>query len=324
VTLGVLHEFVPHQGDGWRYCKDALGLYFERVLTRQAPAADLPLPSLPAARLADEPVPPLAAEVIGPVLEAARVLGRRTAELHLALASGGDDPAFAPEPFTSLYQRSLYQSMRSQTRKTFVQLRRHRDRLPEDVRAAAGRLEEREEELLKRVRRVFEQKVTAARIRCHGDYDLREVLYDGRDVTIIDLEGEARRPLSDRRRKYTPLRDVASMLRSFHYVALAALHGGGVRREDRPALQPWARLWHTWVSAAFLKAYREVARAGTFLPAAPEQFETLLDFYVVERAISELRSELAHVVAAGPGAAPSAGRAAFPIGGLLQLLEAHG
>jgi maltose alpha-D-glucosyltransferase/alpha-amylase len=247
--------------------------------------------------------------MIGVPLEAGHLLGQRTAELHRALASRPDDPAFAPEPFTPFYQRSLHQSLRSQARKAFLALRKRLDELPDDARADAGQLLEAEEALLERVRAVYEQKITAPRIRCHGDYNLREVLYNGRDFVLIDFEGLASRPLSDRRRKYTPLRDVASMLRSFQYAVEVALLRDSVRREDRPTLTPWARLWQLWLSVSFLKGYW--AAADGILPATREEQHTLLDFYLLKRAINELRDELTR-----PG-----NRVAIPVRGLLQILQ---
>src|SRR5207245_305566 len=122
-------------------------------------------------------------------------------------------------------------------------------------------------------------------IRCHGDYHLTQVLYTGKDLVLIDLEGEAGRPLSERRRKLSPLRDVASMLRSFHYAAHVALRDGGLRSEDAPALAPLARFWYLWVSVAFVKAYLAAAATATFLPAPEEGLGALLDFYLLKRAV---------------------------------------
>jgi maltose alpha-D-glucosyltransferase/alpha-amylase len=320
MAFGVLHEFVPHQDDGWHLCLDALGLFFERARARPKVDGDLPLPRRPLAVLAVDPVPPEVEMTIGPVLEAIRILGRRTGELHRALASCSDDPAFAPEPFTTLVQRSLYQATRSQVRQTFAVLRRQGGSLPEPVRSGVRVLAGREEELLRRVRHVYERRVGGARIRVHGDYNLREVLYDGRDFTVIDFEGDASRPLSDRRRKYSALRDVASMIRSFHYVARLALLDGSVRVEDRPALEPAAQAWHVWASAAFLRSYLDATARSEFLPASPEERDTLLDFYLVKRAVSELRAELSRA-ASRPGG--NAARVALPVEGLLQLLDAR-
>jgi len=145
---------------------------------------------------------------------------------------------------------------------------------------------------------VLGRKITAMRIRHHGDYHLGQVLYTGKDFVIIDFEGEPARPLSERRIKRSPLRDVAGMLRSFHYVTYAALpahetYGMASTQSDiRTSLEPWARLWHLWVSTVFLKSYREVASRAPFLPRSSEELQVLLDAYILEKAVYELSYEL--------------------------------
>jgi len=126
-----LQGFVPNEGDAWRYTLDQVKHYFERALARSA-QEEVPVPAADLLLLTDQDPPPLVGEMLGEYIESARLLGRRTAELHLALASVADDPVFAPEPFTTLYQRSLYQSMRNLTAAVF-QLLRERRLLPLSV-----------------------------------------------------------------------------------------------------------------------------------------------------------------------------------------------
>ena len=110
---------------------------------------------------------------------------------------------------------------------------------------------------------------------------------------ILDFEGEPGRTLAERRAKQSPLKDVAGMLRSFDYAAYSELLTvtlGG--RENFDKLEPWAKIWRTWTSAAFLRAYRETAAAGSLLPADPATLYRLLDFFMLEKLIFELRYEL--------------------------------
>src|SRR6185369_7318172 len=151
------------------------------------------------------------------------LLGRRTGELHLALASDENDPAFAPEPFNAQSQRSVYQNMRASLRRTFALLERKVSSLPESFRAEAREVLATEPQILAREQRILDQRFSASKIRIHGDYHLGQVLYTGKDFVIIDFEGEPARPLSERRHKRSPLRDVAGMVRSFDYVAHAGL-----------------------------------------------------------------------------------------------------
>jgi len=296
MTLAILQAYMPNEGDAWRYTLDSLSRYLEGVATVRGETPEAPVPVEPLLTLAEGDIPPLAHELIGTYLESARLLGRRTAELHVALASGSDDPAFALEPFSTLYQRSLYQSMRSLTGQVCELLRKNLRTLPEDTQALGRGVLDREHEILRRFLSVFERKITAMRGRIHGDYHLGQVLYTGKDFVIIDFEGEPARSLSERRIKRSFLRDVAGMLRSFHYAAYTALFGqvagGMLRTEDFPAVEPWTRLWNRWVSSAFLRSYLEVAGQGSFLPKKREELEVLLNAYLLEKAIYELGYEL--------------------------------
>jgi maltose alpha-D-glucosyltransferase/alpha-amylase len=295
VTLGILHGFVVNEGDAWRYTLDQLKRYFERALTRSA-QEKVPVPDTDLLALTDQDPPALVAETLGEYVEAARLLGRRTAELHTALASVVTDPAFAPEPFNTLYQRALYQSMRNLTSHVFQQLRERLDTLPADVRPAATTLLGLEDSLLQTFRAIVGHKIAAMRIRCHGDYHLGQVLYTGKDFVIIDFEGEPARPLSERRLKRSPLRDVAGMLRSFDYAAHAVLIGGAgggvIRPEDVPTLEPWARFWQRWASSSFLRAYLHHSAETALVPKARGELAALLNVLLLDKSVYELGYEL--------------------------------
>jgi maltose alpha-D-glucosyltransferase/alpha-amylase len=140
----------------------------------------------------------------------------------------------------------------------------------------------------------MDRKIPMGRIRIHGDYHLGQVLFTGKDFVIVDLEGEPSRSLSERRFKRSPLRDVAGMIRSFEYAAAHAVRHGPMRVEDVPALLPWAQLWQRWVSAGFLRGYFEAAGDAPFLPKGRDAVGAMLDFYLLDKAIYELRYELNH------------------------------
>jgi maltose alpha-D-glucosyltransferase/alpha-amylase len=211
--------------------------------------------------------------------------------MHLALGSA-DDGNLAPEPFTPHYQRSLYQSARSLSRQAFELLRRRLPDLPEEEREEAQRVLGQEDRLVSDMRRLLDAPLSALRIRCHMDYHLGQVLHTGRDFVIIDFEGEPARPLSQRRMKRSPLFDVAGMIRSFHYAALSALRQGGVRPEDTKELEPWARFWYVWVSVAFLQSYLNAVAEARWLPSSSEELNSLLNFFLLEKAVYELRYEM--------------------------------
>jgi len=275
-TLAILQGYTANSGDAWTYTLDAISRFFDRILSDSNAAERMKHP--------DD-------ELIGGYLSDAELLGRRTAEMHLALASRDDIPAFAPEPFTPHYQRSIYQSMRTQAVQTMQLLRRRAKESPEAQMVIA-----REAELQKRFRAVLDGRLTGQRIRTHGDYHLGQVLYTGNDFVIIDFEGEPLRPLSERRIKRSALRDVAGMLRSFHYAPYAVLFGQApgvvIRAEDEPMLDTAATFWHHAVSNAFLRAYLATSAAAPHLPATREEIRVLLDAYRLEKALYEIVYEL--------------------------------
>jgi maltose alpha-D-glucosyltransferase/alpha-amylase len=321
LTLAVVNGFVPNQGDAWQYTLDQLSSFFEEVLTK---GGTVPVPPLPASHLLLDTVPlelPTAVqELVNPYRETARLLGQRTGELHVALASDQDDPAFRPEPFSTLYQRSIYQSMRSLRGRVFQQLHRKASSLPEDIRPEAQRVLHIDEKILHRLHAVMENKGTGQRIRTHGDYHLGQVLYTGKDFLIIDFEGEPSRSLNERRLKRSPLRDVAGMVRSFHYAAYSALLGhvsnrgtapGMVRAEDVAVLEPWAKVWYAWASRTFCQAYVAAAQPGGFLPTSLDEARMFFNAFLLEKAMYELGYELNH--------RPDWVR--IPLQGISQLLE---
>jgi maltose alpha-D-glucosyltransferase/alpha-amylase len=166
--------------------------------------------------------------------------------------------------------------------------------LPADVAAMARDLIDRRHQ----IRRTFEAlaaagEVGGVRIRVHGDFHLGQVLWSENDFYVIDFEGEPGRRLAERRERQLPLKDVAGMLRSFGYAAYAGLYAwASPRPDDFSRLEPWARVWQTWASAAFLRPYLELAEAAHLLPADARTLERLLDAYVLDKALYELRYEL--------------------------------
>jgi len=285
-TLGVLHRLEHYHADGWTYTLESLGPYVDRAIAAGGAAHGT---DIQASLLADveRDIPAEAGEVMGVYLEWARLLGERTAELHNAISADRIDPAFAPEPFSEDYRKGRYHRMLSGVGRSFQLLRRRIGSLEEPVRQEAQRVLEAEDAVRRQIRRIRDIQVAAERIRCHGHYHLGQILYTGKDFLIVDFEGSPLRPLSERRIKHSPLRDVASMLRSFHYASEAASlgHVAGVSSGEQ-RLAPWMDFWRHWASAAFLKGYLSAA------PQKREQITTLLDIYLLEEAIDELERQL--------------------------------
>ena len=298
-TLAVAQAFVPNEGDTWTFALDLLGRFYEQVTTGDPDAS---VPAGPSLRSLDDAVvvPDEVAELVGPVLAPVEMLARRTAELHRTLADIPGD-AFTPEPFSTLYQRSLYQSFRGQTRATMTLVRRRlksgRSSMPDDVVADLERLLAEEGKILEHFGQVRSHRLDAARTRIHGDFHLGQVLWTGRDMVLIDFEGEPSRPIGERRIKRSPLVDVAGMLRSFRYATAVGLdvateRGVVADGDDRARLARWGDVWREWVDARFLSTYLDVVGDDGLVPSNDEDRRMLLGVYEVEKALYELRYEL--------------------------------
>jgi maltose alpha-D-glucosyltransferase / alpha-amylase len=319
-TLATLHRYVPHQGDAWELTKAALERFYERCLSLPRNAQgqldvhpSLSPPALLAGSLLEKArsaMPPAFAELADIYPQQIKLLGKRTAELHEALAEQ-DDPAFRPEAFNTMYQRSLYESTRTRLKRAMTALRKQRDIFAERERAVADEIVRRQGEFDAVLRRVVVTKMEVSRIRIHGDYHLGQVLFTGKDFIIIDFEGEPGRTLAERRFKHSALRDVASMLRSLDYAGLSALRTGLVRPSDADRLEPFARAWSAWMGAAFVHEYLATVSHGSLVPAEDEHSAALLDFYLLDKCLYELDYEFNN----------RPDWVAIPLLGLLGLLE---
>jgi maltose alpha-D-glucosyltransferase / alpha-amylase len=296
LTIALLLQYVPNQGDAWSFALGSVDNSLNDALALKGKLEALP--EVPASILAIDPnaLPAVAREFIGPVYtEMMGLLGRRTGELHLALMSLSQNPEVTAEPFSLLYQKSLYQSIRGLTLKVLNELEGSLRSLdPALAEAIKGVLAQRKT-ILNRIHRIIDKKISALKIRTHGDYHLGQVLYTGKDFVIIDFEGEPARSLTERRLKQSALRDVAGMIRSFHYAAQGSL----ILRADKQAVdidyvRHWADLWYFYVSGIFLHAYRQTVADSGVVPTDPTDFAVLLETFLLEKAVYELGYELRH------------------------------
>lgn len=314
-SLATLCGHVRDGKNAWRVALDALGRYYDRVGVLQAKGERPPLVSGDLLRRCCEDAPPVVQELIGTYLEFARLLGRRTASLHLALASETEDRSFAPEPFTPHYVRGLFQSMRNRASQNLRLLRRQLKALSADAVSLAERVVTRETDILARYRPLYERRLMAQRIRIHGDYHLGQVLWTGKDFVIVNFEGDPAVALSERGLKRSPLHDVAGMIRSFHYAAYAGLHEhverGSLPPENRAAVDPWARFWNHAVSATFLRSYLQTLGASGVLPGNEEDLRAMVPAYLLDKAVADLGYDLARRPAC----------LAIPLQAILHLLE---
>jgi maltose alpha-D-glucosyltransferase/alpha-amylase len=280
----VVHDAVTHESDLWAKTLDDLGLMIDRVLSSE-----------------DRGLDPIATDI-------ADLVGRRTAELHLALAhtdeptggpnGGRRESPMAPEPFTLLWQRSILQSVRTSIRSTQRDLRRARRTglLAEPIAEQAERLDGRLDRLMDRFERLRQEKLDAKRIRVHGDLHLGQILWTGHDIVFIDFEGEPGAPMAQRRIKRSPLADVAGLLRSFDYAGRMAVHTAVERGRvnDLDALDDWRRRWTEQNQDALLATYFQHIDDAGLVPADDTDRRLLVDIYAVTKALYEVRYELAN------------------------------
>jgi maltose alpha-D-glucosyltransferase/alpha-amylase len=295
-TVALLTGFVPKARDAWEFTLDALGKFYERVQTLPPEKRAPQLPAASVTKLAVTELSEPARELVDTYIESARLLGERTAGMHLALVSETENRGFIPEPFTPHAQRGLFQSMRNLTRQNFQLLARQLKTFPPEVQTQAQQVLALEPEILKKFRQIYERPLNAARIRQHGDYHLGQVLHTGKDFFIIDFEGEPAISISERRLKRSPLQDVAGMVRSFHYAAYAALlkhiERGTPMDGQLSQLILWARFWARWVGAIFYKAYLKAASGAAFLPPTEADLQMMTEVFLLRKAVYELGYEL--------------------------------
>jgi maltose alpha-D-glucosyltransferase / alpha-amylase len=290
-TVAIVEGLVEHAGDAWTHALSLANGYLDRLPADAASLGPVPDSGLPHGADA---------------LDFARLLGRRTAEMHLALASRSDLPAFAPEPFTPESQAELAQGMAALAEDVLGLLQTVLPRLPERPAALGRSILAGRNRIPAAFAGLRDRPIASLNIRVHGDYHLGQVLNTGGDVMILDFEGEPSRSLVERRLKRPPWKDVAGMLRSFHYAVHSAwsARSGGIPEARRLALEPWVELWPDRVGAAFLDAYLAAAGNAVFVPGEAER-QTLLTAFLMEKAVYELAYELnnrpdwAHIPMAG-------------------------
>jgi maltose alpha-D-glucosyltransferase/alpha-amylase len=291
-ALGILQRYVRNQGDAWGWTIDAL----KRGLETLSLPGDVP-----------ERDP---RDVFSDYLPYAEMLGQRTGELHMALATPTDDPAFAAEELSAADLRQRIETGRAEARRMLKQIER---RVETDE--VAARLVARRDDLTAFYDSLSELAPVGLKTRIHGDYHLGQVLIVQDDVLIVDFEGEPSRTLEERREKDLPLRDVAGMIRSFDYAAeTAARDVEGRQVEQGGRVRAAAIVWRDLVVETFLASY-DRAVAGSRIEILDKAVRArLLDLYLAQKAIYEIGYEASHRPA----------WIGIPIGGLLDILNRTG
>lgn len=280
-SLALLMELIPNVGRAWDMTQTSIETFFDKVLSDKEEM-------LETGHMDEIDLD----ELIGPFfLDMVEVLAKRTAELHISLASITNLPEFKPEAFTLLYQKSLYQAFRTYVKKSFRTIKAQEDNIPDNHKDFLDATLNQADVFLEGVRRLLESgKIEALKCRIHGNFKLDKVLFTGKDFIIFNFEGELERSFSARRIKQSPLKDVASMLSSFHY----AINKGYEQRKefvpvDNMFLRPLLDEWYRNVSDVFIDKYTETIAGNAIIPSDRDQVNKMINMYLLEKSVQELK-----------------------------------
>jgi maltose alpha-D-glucosyltransferase/alpha-amylase len=307
-VLALALGMVPHEGDAWTFTLAEVRKFYERAFAEKFDATPF------AERSHLDPSPPsqeVAALIGEDFLARVGQLGIRTAELHLALASEKEDPAFAPEEFAEKDRLALASAISEEGARVLKILAERRESFPVDLASSLDSLTGAAPLISEAASKVAAAyHLVTAKTRTHGDYHLGQVLNTGEDFVILDFEGEPARTLAERRLKRSPLRDVAGMLRSFHYAA----HSVAADLVDqRTQAEPLGELWSALVSQTFLQAWLSKSAGSAFVQSAPTDLTQLLEAFLLEKALYEIAYELNN----------RPGWIGIPLRGILSLLHVN-
>jgi len=291
-TLGMLQKFIPNRGDGWSYALSTLEDYYRQIGERLAKHEGTSPKKLFPEDVSRNTPPAFFPSMTGEFLQAVRTLARRTAEFHLALSNEQRNRLFKPEKANRAFTGQLAEAIAHEAGQALALLSSKFSDLPSSIRKDADHVLIEGPSLIGKVDQFAEiGEDLGMLIRIHGDYHLGQVLRtNDDDFILLDFEGEPLRPLAERRRKGSPLKDVAGMIRSFHYAAHTGLSKAQEAGANGKQLKPWSRIWHDWSSAVFLNVYLDTTTGEPFLPSVDP--ELILEIFLLEKVFYELKYEL--------------------------------
>jgi len=297
IVVGIFQEYVSNHGSAWSYVLDSLERFYEYILSRRKKERREIIKYFLTQSLfldfeASNNILFLEEIMERIFLGNISLLGKRTGELHLFLSSA-NEPAFKPEPFSSLYQRAIYQSIRTLIKSTFRTLRKKINDLDQNIKDEAESLLKLERSILDHLSRILTMKIPGKKIRIHGDYHLQQIYFTGKDFVIQNFEGPQNVTISERRLRRSALRDIASMIYSLYFASHFAIMKYESRSiEDMNELEPFASLWWQYMCSTFLKSYYKTVKDKDFIPQNFKDLQYLLETYLLEKTLNELSFSL--------------------------------
>ena len=293
VTIALMQELVPNQGDAWEYMLGELHKAFLNLNNK-----GIHIPGLPRVdmfeRLKINNVPPEIIDWVGlNLFLKVRLLARRTAEMHIVLGSEFEDNSFTPDHFNGDYEvwlknRLIYQF---QNRLNLIENRMHKlDGLALEL---AKEFLEKKGLIRKRITNFDWTKLKGERIRLHGDYHLGQILVTEGDFFILDFEGEPESTIRDRKVKQPPLKDVAGLFRSFHYAIYATVFNNTDQYpQSQEELFEAAEILYSYMTSVFLEEYTEVIQNANLSIGYHQERIFILKYCLLEKAVYEIGYEL--------------------------------
>jgi maltose alpha-D-glucosyltransferase/alpha-amylase len=268
VTLGMMQQKVNAVKDAWSMAGDYLNEFLHAVAQENFT------------------VPPAS-------IDQAALLGRRTAEMHLALSGETEDPSFIPEPYSDEYADWMLDNCLSLVKRRIRMAKDCYAALDETGKGLAKFFMSHEHDIRHFFSQIKSRSFHSKRTRIHGDYHLGQVMYDGNDYLILDFEGEPESSIKDRKIKHSPLKDVAGMLRSFHYAVSAKLYFSAETNElSAEKIETAVSNWYRGVTQSFMNAYWQAMAGAPIFRTEQSELDFLLQFHLMEKAVYELGYEL--------------------------------
>jgi maltose alpha-D-glucosyltransferase/alpha-amylase len=304
-TLGLILENIPKYGTAWNYMSDALNRFYERVSVQDHAFNYRALHGSVTDPMGFLELDQQTQELLGGAyIEHIELLAQRTAEMHLALGTDNNHPDFIGEDLSLHYQRSLFSALKSLERSALEILGNRAETFPKNHRREIQILLKNRNLLLKTLKRIFDHKIDADKIRPHGNYNLHAILFCDGDFIISHFEGDFSFSLTERRLRKSPIVDVATLLASFHDVAYSALF------QNEPS-GDLAEFWFHYVAQVFVSRYYELVKASPFIPAKSD-FNILLVTFLLEKYLSQIEIL---------GKDKDASRMIIPVRGISKLLN---
>jgi trehalose synthase-fused probable maltokinase len=293
ITLGLMQELVPNQGDAWKFMLEQLDGVFDNLNRKKIKIEKLPETTL-FKRLKINEIPPEIIDWVGlSLFLKIQTLAKRTAEMHIALGSDIHDTAFTPTTYNGDYTVWLKNRLLYQFQNRLNIIENSLDKLDGLALDLAHQFLENKKLVRKHFVDFNWTKMKSERIRIHGDYHLGQVLVNGDDFYLLDFEGEPESTIRDRKVKQPPLKDVAGLFRSFHYAIYATIFNNKDKYPyEQEQLFAAAELLFKYFVGTFLETYIEKVQSENLNIGYTQEIEFLLKYCILEKAVYELGYEL--------------------------------